>query len=161
LQGECERDALGREAEAAVFGQAVEDLGQALPLPQPAEHQRRPPGLGVASDEAFVPGGLDHLEAGAEAGERLEELIELAGGDEQIAAAEAGHELLADSSAVPLRAHDLQVLVALSVLDDWLDPHEHRRLIAACPSSVNSKPITSSFCHYILVVGLETTCLTH
>jgi hypothetical protein len=92
---------------------------------------------------------------------RLEELIELAGGDEQIATAEAGHELLADPRAIPLRAHDLQVLVALSVLDDWLDPHEHRSLITIIRSFVNLEQPIAIICHYILNRGLESACPTN
>jgi hypothetical protein len=62
---------------------------------------------------------------GAEPSQRLEELVELAGGDQQIAAAEARDQRLPNPRAVPHRAHDLQVLVAAAVLYDRLDPHEH------------------------------------
>ena len=133
LQGQCEGHPLGVEAEPAPRGQTAEHLRQALPLPQPAKHQGRAPALGLPSDEALVLGRLDHPQAGAEAGQRLEQLVELTGGDEQIAAAKARHQLLAHPRAVPHRAHDLQVLVAPSVLYDCLDPHEHPSADASLP----------------------------
>ena len=134
LQGEREGHALGVEAEPAAFGEAAEDLGQALALPQPAEHQGRAPAPGLPGDEALVLGRLDHPQAGAEAGQGLEQLVELAGGDEQVAAPETRHQLLAHPRAVAHRAHDLQVLVAAPVLRDRLDAHEHPSAPASLPS---------------------------
>ena len=133
LQGQREGHPLGVEAEPAALGQAAEDLRQALPLPQPAEDQGRAPALGLPGDEALVLGRLDHPQPGAEAGQRLEQLVELAGGHQQIAAAEARHQLLAHPRAVAHRAHDLQVLVAPAVLYDRLDPHEHPSAHANLP----------------------------
>jgi hypothetical protein len=133
LQGEREGHPLGVEAEPAAFGMAVEDLGQTLLLPQPAKDQRRTPAPGPAGDQPLVLGRVDDLEPGAEAGQRLDQLVELAGGDEQIAAAEAGHQLLAHSRAVAHRAHDLQVLVALATPYDRFDPYEHRSSHASLP----------------------------
>jgi hypothetical protein len=96
-----------------------------LPLPQPAEDQRRPPASGRPGDEARVAGRFDHPQPGAEPRQRLQEPVELAAGDQPIAAAEARHQLLTDARAVPHRAHDLQALIAPAVLYDRLDPHEH------------------------------------
>jgi hypothetical protein len=125
LQGERERHAFGIEAEPALLGQPSQDLGQTLAFPQPPEDQRRAPALGRAGDEALVLGCLNDLQPRAEPSQRLQEVVELAGGDEQIPTAEARHQFLPHPLAVPHGAHDLQVLVALAVLGHRLDSDEH------------------------------------
>jgi hypothetical protein len=151
LQGQGEGHALAIEAEPAARGAAVEDRGQALLFPQPAKDQGRAPALGLPSDEARVLGRLDHLEAGAEARQGLEQLVELAGGHQQVAATQARHQLLAHPRAVAHRAHDLQVLVALAALYDRLDPHEHQSVMPISTTGVNEYLRQSLLVyHYIL-----------
>jgi hypothetical protein len=129
LQGQGEGDPLRIELELPAFGEALQDLGQALPLPQTAEHQRRAPAPGRARGKPAVLCRFDDLEPGAEAHQRLQQPVELAGGHQHVAAAEAGHQLLAHAIAVADRADDLQVLVSPAVLNDRLDPHEHGRVM--------------------------------
>jgi hypothetical protein len=75
----------------------------------------------------------------------LQELVELAGGDEQIAAAEAGHQFLPHPVTIPHRAHDLQVFVATALMGHALDPDEHARVMRCSPSSVN--PESTNYYH--------------
>jgi hypothetical protein len=108
-----------------------------LPLPQPAENQRRAPASRLPGDQALVPGRFDHPQPGAEPRQRLHQPVELAGRQEQIAPAEARHQLLAHPRAVAHCAHDLQVLVVPPVLNDRLDPHEHPTAMLATTNYVN------------------------
>ena len=101
LQGKGERRALDIEGEAPVGGQAFEDGGHALLVPEPAEDQRGTPGATGVRLQAGRAHPLDHPEVLAEAGEAAHEPVEGARRHERVAPAEGGEHPLADRRALP------------------------------------------------------------
>jgi hypothetical protein len=97
VQDGDEHRALDREVEAAATQQVGEDRGNPQPLPQPAEQQRA-----ADADTREAPGlhvGEDHRPL-AVAGERGDQPIELAAGQQHVLAPEGADDLLAHPPAV-------------------------------------------------------------
>ena len=118
---------------------------------RPCRCQRRPntsagPQLLSARTNRSSLAASTTFEPGAEAHQRLEQAVQLAGGHQHIAAAEAGHQLLPHAVAVADRADDLQVLVVPAVLNDRLHPDEHEPIISkAAEKSTGSCRHTTEF----------------
>ena len=89
-QREQEGGALDVEPEAAAPGQAGEDLGHALLLPQAPEDQRRAPGPRGMGLQPVLADTLDHAGLLTELREAADQIVEGAAGHERVAAAEGG-----------------------------------------------------------------------
>ena len=136
LQGKGEAAPLDVELEATLARVGPEHRGQPLALPEPAEHERRPPGPGGHRLHARRPHPLHDAQAFAEPGERLEEVVERAVRDELIAPAQRGDHVLADAAAVATGFDDLKILARVRASATTLHAHEHVAIIGkSCSGS--------------------------
>ena len=125
LEREREGRALDVEGEVPLGGEPPEDGGDALVLPQPAEHERGAPGPGGVGLEARRAHALHDAQPLAEAGQGPHESVQRAVGHELVAPAEGGADPLPDVAPAAHGLDDLEVLVGAGGLDTTLHPHEH------------------------------------
>ncbi len=130
LQGEGEGDALEVELEAAIAPEPPQQVGESLFAPQTIEDESRAPRTRGVRVEPLGPHLLDDAKTLAELGERREQRIEGAVGDELVAAAEVADHALSDLAPLAHRLDDLEVLVAAAFLDATLEADEHAGTMA-------------------------------
>lgn len=129
LQGQGEAGALEVEAELPLSPQGLQELREPLELPEPSEDEGGTPGARLAGLESPGPHALDDAQLLAVAREASEQIVELAGGEQDVAAAERGEDLLPDTALLAVGADDLEVLVGPAVLDTTFRPDEHARIV--------------------------------
>jgi hypothetical protein len=111
----------------------VEQLGQALRLPEPPEDEGRAPRSGRQRLQPLGPHPLHDTQPLAEPGQRLQQLVEGGVRHELVAPAERGDHALADVAALPARLDDLKILARVRPRATTLDAHEHAAIIHTAP----------------------------
>ena len=110
-------------------GKRGNKVHKALLVPEPIEHQGGSPALGLAGADLGIPACGNHPEGFGEAGEALDQAVDLARGLELVEAAEGGDDALADGGAVPIGFYNLEVVEGSIFGAAFLSPKEHGGII--------------------------------
>ena len=119
MQRGDEHGALDRKLERALLQQMGQDVGDAEPLPDPAEQHRPTDPLRRNRQRAFgvLVERVDEQHLIGELGPRSDERGERAGGGQLVGAADIGDHPLADGGAVALVLDDLHVAAFAGLLE--------------------------------------------
>ena len=152
MQRGDEHGALDRKLERALLQQIAQDVGDAEPLPDPAEQHRSADPLGGDRQRAFASSSSAWIEQHlvGELGARGDQRGERAGGGQFVGAAEIGDHRLAHRRAVALVLDDLHVAALAGLLE--AEEHgplttEHHGIRVVC--QISSAKIVQTW-HYIL-----------
>ena len=141
MQRGDEHGALDRKLERALLQQMGQDVGDAEPLPDPAEQHRPTDPLRRNRQRAFgvLVERVDEQHLIGELGPRSDERGKRAGGGQLVGAADIGDHPLADGGAVALVLDDLHVAAFAGLLE----AEEHGPSLSSTTES-NSYPESSA-----------------